>query len=285
MSANRMAASRSKRRTGCNVTSIASSALRQKCDKVLARWRAGRDIPADSVRPGASARRAAATRLRPSAPEAVFSPSAFFQALNESLARFGRGLRRPACGPGRRLRPAHCRSARCVSSRRQRLAPSGVSTSPRKCKLAVRRSAPARRWACGRSRPAPAESRAPPRWRSRMFGDAECAPAGRGSSASSARQVMASAPWPGAGGMSSTVDQARWHGVPGPAASGPPAPDRWRRSRRSSMLLSRVSTLPRSSYDFQVGAQMQGLGLAAQAGGADHRAVRQVHQVLALVRR
>ncbi len=36
--------------------------------------------------------------------------------------------------------------------------------------------------------------------------------------------------------------------------------------------------------DFQVGTQMQGLGLAAQAGGADHRARRQVFQGFSLVR-
>ena len=135
------------------------------------------------------------------------------------------------------------------------------------------RCRPGRRWACGRSRPAPAGSRAPPPPRSPMLGTDEFARAGSRVCQSSARQVMASAPWPGAGGIVFDIDRARWRDAAGPAGSVPPAPDRWRRSRRSVDPPQPRLDAAAQGHDFQVRPQMQGLGLAAQAGGAHHRAV------------
>ena len=92
---------------------------------------------------------------------------------------------------------------------------------------------------------------------------------------------MASAPWPGAGGMSSlSISEV--------TCCCRPSRVRPASARKVASIAAVVQLLqPRfdaaaQGDDLQIGPQMQGLGLAAQAGGADHRALRQIFRSFAL---
>ena len=68
---------------------------------------------------------------------------------------------------------------------------------------------------------------------------------------------------------------ARWHGRSRPSRVRPASARKVASIAPSSNLLQPRLDAAAQGDDFQVGAQMQGLGLAAQAGGADHGALRQ----------
>ncbi len=198
------------------------------------------------------------------------------------FARFGADVARPACGPARRLRPAHRRPAQCcpraASAWRHpasALRPGNASLPP-----SMRASAPMG------VRQEPSSASRKPRSAAMAISSAGTDMRASNSrvSASSARQVMASAPWPGAGGMSSTsISDVAWCCRPMPGQA---------RQRQEGGVHRAVAQLlqPRldaaaQGDDFKIGPQMQGLGLAAQAGGADHRALRQRRQIVRLVAR
>ena len=133
------------------------------------------------------------------------------------------------------------------------------------------RARPAASSSCRPWRGSPRVRRRPP---ARSPG-APAAPAARSRSARSARTSMPSAPCPAAGSICSGSNtwRMRWRR---PSRLRPAAASTMASYWPSSSLRRRVSRLPRSGFDLQVGPQRAQQHHAAQAGGADHGALRQV---------
>ncbi len=160
-----------------------------------------------------------------------------------------------------------CAALPAMQSRSTR-EPSGSATNPSSVSRSASRLANA----------AIGDWQLPPSRRANARSASMAARVGASSSACSSRRVLESptrhsmpmTPWPTAGseilGSSRSVMRDS-----SPRRAGRRRQARWRRARRPSRRLSRVSTLPRSGFDAQVRPRGQELRLAPQARGAEPR--------------